>query len=89
MATVMSNADGRSWTTAALAQAATVWANLVAAMAAVSPANGGPLVPVIWHKKKASMLNTYEAITGATPQPIYATQRRRVRKVSRHKKKTP
>jgi hypothetical protein len=88
MSTNASNNDGRTWTPAALTGIQSGWDTVVAQMAGISIGQGGPLKPVIWHKKKASLPNQVEDIVGRTAQSVYANQRRRVRKVSRHKTKT-
>lgn len=86
--TIHSNADGRTWNTAAIGNYQTYWDQLKAAMAAVPTADGGPLKPIIWHKKWKANPNSVEDIIDRIAQPVYATQRRRVRKVSRHRKET-
>lgn len=77
--------DGQNWTPTGTGYLGTMWNNTVAAMAAVSEAEGGPITPLIWHKKWSAAPNTLEAVASITVQALSATQRRRVRKVSRHR----
>jgi hypothetical protein len=79
-------ADGRTLT-GGISIIEQMYDDTVAAMDAVSSSNGGPLTPIIWHKKWAANPNSIEDVAHRICQPILATQRRRIRKVSRHKKK--
>jgi len=79
--------DGSTLQPAAITALGNMWNNTVTAMAAISAGNGGPLKPIVWHKKWAAHPNTTADILSITVQPLTATQRRRIRKVSRHKKK--
>jgi len=81
--------DGRNVLPTTLAAVESMWQNLRIAMAGNGTNNGGPHVPVLWHKKWAAAPNSTSEIVGATTSAVLATQRRRLRKVSRHKKKTP
>lgn len=78
--------DGRTLTPSAVTSIGSWWDGLVTAMAGVTGTNGGPFTPIIWHKKQAGFQNTTQAIVQRTVQSVTATQRRRVRKVSRHRK---
>lgn len=79
--------DGSTIQSVARTALLAMWTDTVTAMGAISAANGGPLKPIVWHKKWAAHPNTTADILSVTVQPISATQRRRIRKVSRHKKK--
>ena len=78
------NADGRTLTSTAITQIGAMWANTVSALGALAGTAGGPYNPIVWHKKLASSPNSVESITGVVVQSVIATQRRRVRKVTRH-----
>jgi hypothetical protein len=80
------SSDGRTLTGSAQATLETMYDAATTAMGAVSSSNGGPLTPIIWHKKWAANPNSIEDVAHRHGQPILATQRRRLRKVSRHKK---
>jgi hypothetical protein len=81
--------DGQHLTGAALTLMDQWWDGVVAAMGSIPTTNGGPFTPVVWHKHWAAFPNTVQPVIGRTAQIVLATQRRRIRKVSRHKKKTP
>lgn len=76
---------GRNLVPAAIGNIETMMANTGSALAGLSGANGGPLNQVIWHKKWAAAPNTIEDVISFTCQQLLATQRRRLRKVSRHR----
>lgn len=80
--------DGMTLTPATVTSLGTMWDNTVSAMSAVAGTAGGPLSPIVWHKRLSSAPNTTEAVTGRVVQAVIATQRRRLRKVTRHRKKT-
>lgn len=80
--------DGRTLTNTPITAITTNWGNLLTSMAAITGTNGGPYTPIVWHKKWATAPNTTEDITTMVVSPILATQRRRLRKVSRHRKHT-
>jgi hypothetical protein len=79
------NSDNRTITPALILAYDTLMTGVRAAMLGLSGVNGGPLNQVIWHKKWAAAPNTIEDVFNWTSQPVLATQRRRIRKVSRHK----
>jgi hypothetical protein len=81
------NNDGETMGSAIQPAVVTAWNNLVTAMESLPVGSGGPLSPVIWHKKLSSAPNTFELVTGITANALFASQRRRLRKVSRHKKR--
>lgn len=81
--------DGRTVLGSTITSLNSTWTNLVNAMRSIPSADGGPFDAVVWHKKWAAAPNTTGIITSITPQSVLASQRRRLRKVSRHKKKTP
>jgi len=83
-----SNIDGSTLTQTGINLLDAMWVQTVAAMAGVSAANGGPFTPVIWHKKLKSNPNSLEPVAQHVPQAVLASQRRRLRKVSRHRTKT-
>lgn len=78
------NADGQTWTAATLTAVQTLWTNTQNAMGSVAGAAGGPLSLAVWHKKLASAPNSVEIVSAVVAQSVTATQRRRLRKVSRH-----
>lgn len=78
--------DGRNVSGSGTGILVSMYGAAVTALGALGSASGGPLSPVIWHKKLSAGPNTIEDITVWVGQPIVATQRRRVRKVSRHRR---
>jgi len=86
--TTFTNIDGNTLTQAGINALDAVWVQTVAAMAGISAANGGPFTPVIWHKKLKTNPNSLETVATHVPQAVLASQRRRLRKVSRHRAKT-
>lgn len=78
--------DGQTVSTGTQTLLGTLWDSTVSAMAAISGAAGGPLNSVVWHKHLASAPNTTEIVLGRVIQPVIATQRRRLRKVTRHRR---
>ena len=81
-------ADGRTLTPAGSSALETLYDTVVGAMDGVSSSDGGPLTPIIWHKKWSANPNSIEDVAHRVGQPILATQRRRLRKVSRHRSTT-
>lgn len=81
------NLDGSTIPPATITAMQNGWDSTVAALVALSGAAGGPLNPIVWHKRLSSAPNTVEAVTGRVAQPVLATQRRRLRKVSRHRRR--
>lgn len=80
-------ADGRTLTPTAMTSLTTLYTQAVTTMAGITGVNGGPLTPIIWHKKWTAAPNTIEDVFNWTANQVVATQRRRVRRISRHKKK--
>jgi hypothetical protein len=81
--------DGMQLTTATQSTLTTLWTSTVTAMAALSSTSGGPLTPIVWNKKLSSNPNSVQPVVTQLVQPILATQRRRLRKVSRHRRRVP
>lgn len=84
----MLTSNGATWSGPTLPSLDALWTNTVTAMAGIAGTNGGPFTPVIWHKKLKSNPNSVEPIATHVSQAVTASQRRRVRKVSRHRTKT-
>ena len=80
----LSNHDGQSIPAGTINSLNTLYNNVFVAMQGLSAANGGPLAPIIWHKKLKSAPNSTELIITWKGQSQLATQRRRLRKVARH-----
>lgn len=81
------NGDGRTLASINLTTLVTRWNALITAMSGVAGSAGGPYNPIVWHKKLATAPNTVEDILSITAQSVLATQRRRLRKVSRHRRR--
>jgi len=81
--------DGRTVLGSTVTTVEGVWNNTAQALGALTTGQGGPYKPVLWHKKWAAAPNSTSDIVSVTCQTILASQRRRLRKVSRHKKKVP
>jgi hypothetical protein len=78
----MALGDGRTVTATAITHMDDLWNNTVTAMNGITTI---PLVPIIWHKKWAANPNSVENVASHTSQTILASQRRRLRKVARHR----
>jgi hypothetical protein len=76
--------DGRSVTAAGVSAATGYWQAVQNAMTAIAGASGGPYVQCVWHKKLKTAPNTIEQVTSFTVQGVWASQRRRLRRVARH-----
>lgn len=87
-ATSQAAGDGRQWLSGVPNTVQVGWNSTVTALAGISPANGGPLTPVVWHKHHGTQQAYTNPIATAVGSVVYANQRRRLRKVSRHRKKT-
>jgi hypothetical protein len=85
--TSVTTGDGRSMESSHLATTNTQLGVLYSAMIAITGTYGGPWQPVVWHKKLSSAPNTVENINQYLAVTLMATQRRRVRKVSRHRRR--
>jgi hypothetical protein len=83
------NFNGANWTGAMLAHMDTLWENTRIAMSGIGSAENGPYLPIVWHKKAIDFPNTVENVVGHVSQPVAASQRRRLRKVSRHRRHVP
>jgi nicotinamide mononucleotide (NMN) deamidase PncC len=59
------------------------------ALSGIAGSGGGPYNQIIWHKHLASNPNSVELVTTTVAQDVLATQRRRLRKVSRHRARGP
>jgi hypothetical protein len=79
------NADGHTLGGTASTNMLNMWNNTVAALFGLTGAAGGPLTPIVWHKKLSSNPNSIETVVGVVVQPVLATQRRRQRKVTRRR----
>jgi len=88
MAYLVTQNDGRLLGDTYKASIGNMWQGVVTALNNVSTANGGPFKPIIWHKKWKAAPNSPEDVVGYTVQSVLASQRRRLRKVSRHRKAT-
>lgn len=77
--------DGQSLSTAAITAIQQMWDNTVAALLALSGATGGPYTPIVWHKRLTAAPNTIEPVVGRVVQTTAASQRRRLRKVTRRR----
>jgi hypothetical protein len=83
----MTNMDGRTLTPTAIGIMNGIWNSTQAALNALPSISGGPYNPVLWHKKGDDVTLNPDLISGITSQQVLATQRRRLRKVSRHKRR--
>lgn len=79
--------DGQTIPSTTVTELQQLWDNTVAAMLALTGTVGGPFSPIVWHKHLASAPNTVELVTGRIVQTTLATQRRRLRKVTRHRRR--
>jgi hypothetical protein len=69
----------------AVANLATTYTTLLTAMAAVSSGSGGPFVQYVYRHRNSALLASLQLVSSFTVQPnLYATQRRRIRKVAHH-----
>lgn len=82
----MTLGDGRTLDPTVITGFAATYASLVSAMGGVAGAAGGPLSHIVWHKHLSAAPNTTELVLTATMSNILASQRRRLRKVSRHRR---
>lgn len=57
---------------------------LYTGMGAISGANGGPCLPVVYRYRNSSTLASVHAVTSGNTSNVWATQRRRLRKVPHH-----
>jgi hypothetical protein len=78
--------DGRNMQSTVISTMNTQLGVLKAAMLAIPTGNGGPLSPIVWHKKWKTAPNTVEVINNYLANTELATQRRRLRKVPRHRR---
>lgn len=79
------NADGHTLSATAKSSITTGWNNTANALLALSGAAGGPYTPIVWHKHWTAFPNTTENVVGIVVNDVLATQRRRQRKVTRHR----
>lgn len=80
----MLNNDGRSVLSSQITAGQSRWTTFITAMSAITTTGGGPYSLIVWHKKLSSNPNSIENVNAAVIQPVLASQRRRLRKVSRH-----
>jgi hypothetical protein len=81
------NGDGRTLIPSVATSILAAYTTFQGAMAGIAGVNGGPFQQIVWHKHLSSAPNTTELVSAVVVSPMIATQRRRLRKVSRHKRK--
>lgn len=79
------NNDGRTVTDSFRTATDTALATLATQMGSLSTGSIAAPILVVWHKKEAGHINTTDNVLVSQTQTVLASQRRRLRKVARHR----